>query len=154
MNMQLYPSSDFADIAERARKRVASICPEAMVEEVGSTSIRGALTKGDVDIFVGVSQAEFEPSNAVLCTHGFLPKVDTLQTNELRMLVSSDKEIDLACQVVILGSQYDFFRAFRDRLNNDIALVQAYNALKLKHLDLPYEQYRDAKAAFIERVLS
>ncbi|WP_197484084.1 GrpB family protein [Halioglobus sp. HI00S01] len=68
--------------------------------------------------------------------------------------MSSDKEIDLACQVVILGSQYDVFRGFRDRLNNDIALVQAYNALKLKHFDLPYEQYRDAKAAFIERVLS
>ncbi|AQA20114.1 hypothetical protein BST95_02605 [Halioglobus japonicus] len=151
--MQLYQSSDFTDAADVAQQRIAVLLPDAVVEEIGATSIPGALTKGDVDIFVGVSEASFELSVNVLCSNGFAPKVDTLQTDELRMLESDDKNMDLACQVVVLGSRYDFFREFRDRLIADPSLVEAYNEVKLGHIHLPHKDYRDAKAEFIERVL-
>lgn len=50
------PSSQEAFVRHRAR--VAELIPGAEIEHVGSTSIPGALTKGDVDLLVRVEQAD------------------------------------------------------------------------------------------------
>ena len=60
---------------------------------------------------------EFGDSIDKLKNFGFLEKKDTLQTDELRMLISNNFEKDVAIQVVVNGSAFEKFIFFRDLMN-------------------------------------
>jgi GrpB-like predicted nucleotidyltransferase (UPF0157 family) len=57
-------------------------------------------------------------------------------------------------QLVVLGSRDDHFVAWRDKLLADPTLRLEYDALKLRYDGRSMAEYRTAKSAFIERVLS
>jgi GrpB-like predicted nucleotidyltransferase (UPF0157 family) len=63
----------FALIADRLR---ASL-PGAIVEHIGSSAIVGAISKGDLDIFVGVPRANFSDAIAAITALGFNIKENT-----------------------------------------------------------------------------
>lgn len=136
----------------RYKSKIEEVLPDVRVEHIGASAIPTAISKGDLDIFVGVEAFELESVVELLVTLGFQEKVDTLRTPELCMLEAISNE-DVAIQVVASGSEFEFFLIFRDKLRSNMSLVQQYNELKLSCEGLSQDAYRLKKSAFIEQVL-
>lgn len=134
----------------KIKSEISAVLPSAQIEHVGSSSVPGAISKGDLDIYVGVDPQAHEGAVLALIDCGYREKLDTLRTPELCMLVAQE---DIALQVVAAGSQYEFFIRFRDLLRSKPDLVKQYNDLKLSCTDFSVEQYRAIKSRFIEEVL-
>ena len=155
--MKFYPADEYQAsceaLFERYCYKIRVLLPLARVEHIGASSIPGAISKGDVDIFVGVSKNELEDVVVRLMSLGFIEKRDTLRTPELCMLESQSDE-DVALQVVANHSEFECFLSFRDRLRKDASLVESYNALKLSCVGWHEDDYRRKKSLFIESVLA
>lgn len=130
--------------------KISAVLPSAQIEHIGSSSVPGAISKGDLDIYVGVDPQVHERAVLALIDCGYKEKLDTLRTHELCMLVAQE---DIALQVVAAGSQYEFFLSFRDLLRSKPDLVKKYNELKLSCIGFSEEQYRIVKSRFIEEAL-
>ena len=92
----------------RYEREVKILLPQARVEHVGASSIPLAISKGDLDIFIGVESDELNAAIQLLATLGFQEKADTLRTSELCMLESTSGD-DVAFQLVANGSEFEFF---------------------------------------------
>lgn len=156
--MKFYQPSEYQSKAnavfEQVSRQLFSVLPEAKIEHVGSSAIAGAISKGDLDIFVGVVKQEFSKALTAIEKLGFQIKQETLRTESLCMLETSEYDMDVAIQLVELGSQFENFLVFRDRLNADPALIESYNSLKSESTGLSSEEYREKKSEFIRKVLS
>ena len=137
---------------EYFHEKVIKLLPTARIEHIGASSIPGAVSKGDLDIFVGVQKSELELSVKALKLLGFKEKQNTLRTPELCMLES--KTADVAFQVVANGSMFEDFLIFRDKMRKSPELVQQYNELKLSCTGWPHNKYREKKSVFVEKVLA
>ena len=133
-------------------RRLSTMLPHARIEHIGASSIEGAMSKGDLDIFVGVEADNHETTVKFLEGVGYTIKLDTHRDESLCMLEHAGN--DVALQVVANGSQYEFFITFRDALNCDRNLVSKYNALKTRNQGANALTYRLAKSEFIEGVLA
>ncbi|MFA0055587.1 GrpB family protein [Vibrio echinoideorum] len=155
--MKFYPAEQYQaacyELFIRYEREIKKLIPNARVEHVGASSIPSAVSKGDLDIFVGVDLGELEDVIERLTTLGFNEKLDTLRTPELCMLESTSRD-DVALQVVANGSEFECFLRFRDKLRANPALVQQYNTLKMSCEGWPQEEYREKKSVFIEHVLA
>ena len=155
-NMKFYRADKYQasceDLYRKYELEISSLLPDAVIEHIGASSIPNAVSKGDLDILVGVVGDKLEKAVELLSTIGFNEKSDTLRTSELCMLESSSGE-DVAFQVVAIGSEFGFFVGFRDKLRENPTLVQQYNDLKMSCIGWPHDEYRRKKSAFIERVL-
>jgi GrpB-like predicted nucleotidyltransferase (UPF0157 family) len=154
--MQFYKADEYQASCENLYRKyelqIAALLPSATIEHIGASSIPNAVSKGDLDILVGVNGNELEKAVKLLSTLGFNEKSNTLRTPELCMLESSSGE-NVAFQVVANGSEFDFFVRFRDKLRESPELVQQYNELKMSCTGWAQEEYRRKKSAFIEHVL-
>lgn len=154
--MKFYPAEQYQvacnELFVRYEREIKKLIPNARVEHVGASSIPSAVSKGDLDIFVGIESIELECTVEQLTTLGFNEKLDTLRTPELCMLESTSGD-DVALQVVANGSEFECFLTFRDKLRAGPALVEQYNALKMSCEGWSQEEYREKKADFIEHVL-
>lgn len=154
--MQFYKAGEYQASCENLYRKyeleIAALLPDAIIEHIGASSIPNAVSKGDLDILVGVKGNELEKAIKLLSTLGFNEKSNTLRTPELCMMESSLGE-DVAFQVVAKGSEFDFFVGFRDKLRESMELVQQYNELKMSCTGWTHEEYRRKKSAFIERVI-
>lgn len=130
--------------------RISEILPHAEIEHIGSSAIKGALSKGDLDILVRVKNHEFHAALSALQSLGFRIKEDTRRTEWLCMLEDGHES---AIQLIESGSQGEMFVQFRDHLNGNPALVKKYNDLKNESTGLSPETYRKRKSEFIECVL-
>ncbi|MBE8565867.1 GrpB family protein [Vibrio sp. OPT20] len=155
--MKFYPAEQYQaacnELFIRYERDIKKLIPNARVEHVGAASIPFAVSKGDLDIFVGVELGEFEDVIERLATLGFTEKLDTLRAPELCMLESTSGD-DVALQVVANGSEFECFLRFRDKLRATPALVQQYNTLKMGCAGWSQEKYREKKSAYIEHVLA
>lgn len=155
--MKFYSADEYQKSCEKLffwyKSQIETLVPSAVVEHIGASSIPMAVSKGDLDIFVGVADAELESTVVVLTKLGFQEKVDTLRTSELCMLESTSDN-DVALQVVAKGSEFECFLEFRDKLRANTLLVQQYNELKMACEGLSQEAYRKRKSAFVEHVLT
>ncbi|NVN79855.1 MULTISPECIES: GrpB family protein [unclassified Vibrio] len=155
--MKFYPAEQYQtachEMFARYERDIRKLIPNARVEHVGASSIPSAVSKGDLDIFVGVELGELEDAIERLTTLGFKEKLDTLRTSELCMLESTSVD-DMALQVVTNGSEFECFLTFRDKLRVNPALVEQYNTLKMSCEGWPQDEYREKKAHFIEHVLA
>jgi GrpB-like predicted nucleotidyltransferase (UPF0157 family) len=133
---------------------ILSLLPDSRVEHIGASAIPGAMSKGDLDICVIVSETELEAAVLKLKTKGYLSKADTLRTPQLCMLISPRQDMDIALQMTAEGSEFEFFMLFRDKLRSDSKLVEQYNQLKIRYKDAEEDQYREQKSAFIQHILS
>lgn len=124
------------------------------IEHIGSSAIKGALSKGDLDILVRTSKDRFSEVLSGIQGLGFFIKEDTLRTDQLCMLESKNDGVDVAIQLIERGSKFEMFIQFRDALNADPHLVKQYNQLKVESTGMLAHEYRQRKARFIEEVLS
>lgn len=154
--MKFYPAEQYQAVCNelfvRYERDIKKLIPNARIEHVGASSIPFAVSKGDLDIFVGIESSELEYAVEQLTTLGFKEKLDTLRTPELCMLESTSGD-DVALQVVANGSEFECFLRFRDKLRANPVLVEQYNTLKMSCEGWPQDEYREKKADFIEHVL-
>lgn len=153
--MKFYNAQDYQPQCEDRFRHyqtcIHEILPLSKIEHIGSSSIPHAMSKGDLDIYVEIEQAQFDHAILALKKFGFVEQQDTLRTNELCMLISPHEEV--ALQVVVQNSIFQFFLSFRDKLRANSQLVKQYNRLKIHCLDSDPAIYRRYKSAFIEHVL-
>lgn len=131
----------------RYKREIQQLLPDAIIDHIGASSIPKAVSKGDLDIFVGVEANELELAVQILMTLGFQEKVDTLRTSELCMLESTANE-DVACQVVSNRSAFECFLVFRDTLRANSSLIQEYNELKMSCKGLASGRISSKKIGF------
>lgn len=152
--MKLIPSSQIADTAENLvmewQERLSEHLPEFELEHIGSSAIAGAITKGDIDIYLEVPQSHHPLAIRILLQLGLTIKLDTHRDASLCML----EHRDFAMQVVAKDSEYVFFKTFRDALNGDPHLVEGYNTLKQRASNQSEDEYRRIKGEFIKQVLA
>jgi uncharacterized protein len=147
------------DVAEATvgahRTVLLGLVPGAEVEHVGATAVRGALTKGDVDVLVRVGEAEF-PAAVEALSRVYSIHQPHNWTPTLASFTDPDSaELPVGVQLVVRGSDADkFFGPFRDALISDDLLLAEYNELKRELDGLEYERYIERKGQFIERVLA
>ena len=139
----------YAAIAAQLR----SALPNATVEHIGSSAVPGAISKGDLDVYVAVRSDEFLQAVETLRGLGFRDKTDTLRTEQLYPFTGDGFPIDVGIQLVERGSRFEFFRRFRDLLKSDSELLERYNQLKLDAASLDDDAYRALKSSFIEAIL-
>lgn len=155
--LRLADVNDARRAAERAfvvlRAELAALLPGADIQHVGSTSIPGALTKGDLDIAVHVAADRLDDADAVLAAR-FSRNEGNEHTREFASFKDDAADPPLGVQLVVAGSGADTFVRFRDVLRADAALVAAYNALKQSFQGRAMDAYRIAKWAFIDHVLA
>lgn len=155
--MKFYSAEQYQASCEelflRYERKVKQLLPKVRVEHVGASSIPLAISKGDLDIFIGVESDELEASIQLLTTLGFQEKADTLRTSELCMLESRSGD-GVAFQLVVNGSEFEFFLIFREKLRANPLLVQRYNELKMSCKGCSQDDYRRKKSDFINLVLT
>jgi GrpB-like predicted nucleotidyltransferase (UPF0157 family) len=140
-------------IYDLLKPRVLQVLPSAEVEHIGSSAIRGAISKGDLDILVRVPKSDFEAAILKIQSLGFTIKEGTLRTESLCMLETKEFGEDVAIQLIEGDSEFEFFIKFRDLLNSNPQLVDQYNELKMKSVGMTPENYRAEKSKFIESIL-
>ncbi len=143
--------------ANRAYKRfaeqLARLLPSAAIDHIGSTSVANSLTKGDLDIGVGVEQLAFERSATVLAAY-YNVKNPSDRTSELCAFEAVDESLAIGIQLYAQGSIVERrFLTWRDALNSDPRLLDSYNDLKTRFEGRPMSEYRQAKSQFIRRYL-
>jgi len=134
--------------------KIEKAVPYAKVEHIGSSSIAGAVSKGDLDIYAGVETARMNETIPRIEALGFKIKSDSCRTAELCPFEARGHAIDVGLQLVARGSRFEFFLKFRDTMNSNKKLREEYNLLKRDSAGLNQEDYRKIKSVFIERVLS
>jgi GrpB-like predicted nucleotidyltransferase (UPF0157 family) len=133
--------------------RIKQLLPNSSIEHVGSSSIPGALSKGDLDVCVLVQPNEHLDAIRRLTEVGYVEKIETLRTEQLCMLEWHVCDEEHAIQLVAQGSSFEMFMTFRDALISDPSLVAKYNQVKLEAAKNADGKYREAKSLFIEAVL-
>jgi GrpB-like predicted nucleotidyltransferase (UPF0157 family) len=133
--------------------KIQRMLPEARIEHIGSSLIEEALSKGDLDIFVGVEPEALPAAIAAIESLGFRVKNGSFRNQSLCPFESDAYPLDVGLQLVANGSEFEYFLTFRDHLNADLELRSAYNVLKRDACELGEDEYRKLKSNFIERVL-
>lgn len=146
--------SEISRLYEEIAGEVRQLLPNARVEHIGASSIPGAISKGDLDIFVGVPKARIEYAISILERNGYRTKSNTLRNESLCMLEIDSYQYLVALQVVANGSDFEMFLTFRDAVRESEALLKEYNQMKYLCEGISENCYRSRKSEFIEKVLS
>ncbi|MGK5685222.1 GrpB family protein [Actinoplanes sp. URMC 104] len=136
-------------ILRHERERLDALLPGAHeLVLVGGSSLPRALTKGDVDLHLRVPPADFEPVVTALRDVYEVVHPEIWQPTLATFAVEAALPTGVA--VTPAGSEHDvrFTRTWQ-RMAADPRLVDAYNALKLRHRDDPAE-YERQKSAFFD----
>jgi len=139
---------------EVALARLHAALPGVETHHVGATAIPGAVTKGDVDLVVRITSAQFPlvvPSLGTL----FDKKQAENRTDEFASLGDDGGcEPPLGIQVVVRGSELDIFLYLRDYLRAHDDAREEYDRIKIEHAGDMAGGYWNAKNAFLERILA
>jgi GrpB-like predicted nucleotidyltransferase (UPF0157 family) len=141
-------------VYHQIREQILTVLPSARIEHIGSSSIEGLISKGDLDIFVGVERETFVHAISVLQALRFTIKENTLRTDSLCPFESYDFPMDVGIQLVVNGSQFENFLHFRELMNGNENLRERYNKLKVDSIGLEPQEYREIKSQFIESLFS
>jgi GrpB-like predicted nucleotidyltransferase (UPF0157 family) len=157
-SVRIRRAEEIQDLARAAfdahRRDLVALLPSAEVEHVGATAVPGALTKGDVDLLVRVSERDFAEAVVIMRKRYIVHQPHNWTRTLASFKTRAASEPPVGVQLVVAGSDEDgFFGPFRDALINDPALLAEYNELKLSLDGLDYESYTERKGAFVETVL-
>ena len=139
-------------VFDNLRSTLAALLPEARIEHIGSTSIPGAVTKGDLDICVQVERSAFQEADRILAGR-FARNFGSHQTASLSSFVDNSWPVPVGVQLVVLGGDEDFFLRWRDLLRRSPEVLKQYDQLKRRWHGCPHAGYRAAKSKFIEETL-
>jgi GrpB-like predicted nucleotidyltransferase (UPF0157 family) len=140
---------------DRHRGKLRQRLPYARVDHVGSTSVPGALTKGDVDLLVRVDSERFDEAAARLREGYAVHQPENWTATYASFVDPSERTPPVGVQLVVAGSSEEsLFIPFREALIADSELLSRYNELKARHDGESYELYTSLKGRFVEEVLA
>jgi GrpB-like predicted nucleotidyltransferase (UPF0157 family) len=155
--MKFYEQSEYEEkvnsIFELLKRDLLENKISSRVEHIGASSISGSVSKGDLDVFVGVEKENFNHALEGIKELGFYEKEDTLRTDELCMLVTDKYNHDVAIQLVVNGSEFEYFISFRDFMRAHPKLVEELNQLKRDCAGLESDDYRSVKSKWVEKII-
>jgi GrpB-like predicted nucleotidyltransferase (UPF0157 family) len=134
-------------------RALLALLPRAVIEHVGSTAVAGSFTKGDLDLCVVVEPADFPASDSLLGGR-YARNLESIHTAEFAAFTAEGHAVPVGIQLVARGSEWDTFVRWRDLLRGDAGLRQRYDLLKQRFEQKPMDDYRAARAAFIQESLS
>jgi GrpB-like predicted nucleotidyltransferase (UPF0157 family) len=136
------------------RNRIESLLPGVAVEHVGATAVPDALTKGDLDLLVAVSEARFPAAIDSLKDLYVVDQPENWTSTFASFKQVPEGEVPVGIQVVIVGSgDQSLFLKWRGKLRSDPELLDRFNAFKRDQEGSDPGSYIEAKARFIESVL-
>jgi GrpB-like predicted nucleotidyltransferase (UPF0157 family) len=144
---------DAERLFETVSKSLGQMLPRSDIRHIGATAVPGCLTKGDLDIVVRVSEADFAAADQVLAAI-FLRNEGSIRTEMFSAFEDASGDPHLGIQLVVTEGPFDVFHLFVEALERSPALLEEYNALKRRHEGADMARYRQAKDAFVERVLA
>jgi GrpB-like predicted nucleotidyltransferase (UPF0157 family) len=135
-------------IFNEQKKILEGILPNVDIQQIGSSSVPGAIGKFDVDIQIRVTPEQF-PVVSEIMTKNFIEKhKERLWTNELAVFKSEgDDLIDYV--ITVIGAKCDDYYRVRDFLISNPDMLNKYNELKRSYEGKPYSEYRQAKGEFL-----
>lgn len=157
-NFNLRPHDEAERLASDAfnafvRAWQCNLPASAVIEHVGATAVPGCLTKGDLDICIRIASIDFEAADQLLAQK-FERNFGSVRDGTFSAFKNDDQNPPLGVQLVAMGSDLDFFVAFRDRLRENEGLLSSYNDLKQRYEGRDMDDYRNANADFIHRAIS
>ena len=154
----LTPADDLAPRVQPTLARLSaqlnSLLPDVSLHHIGSTAIPGALTKGDVDVLFRVSPECFQAIVTVLSRHFTIKQASNWTSEFASFGDDSAYELPVGIQVVVEGSNLDFFLFLRDHFILNPEALRQYNLLKIAHADKGEHGYWKAKDEFLARILA
>jgi len=141
-------------LAAEQSARIRQAIPAAAVEHVGSTSIPGALTKGDVDLLVQVDAGDFDAAVAALRGLYEINQPENWTATFASFKDDTSFALPFGAQLAVTGSETYLFVRLRDRLAADPVSLNRYNAIKRSYEGGDMHAYRAAKGEFIEQLLA
>jgi GrpB-like predicted nucleotidyltransferase (UPF0157 family) len=137
---------------ETIRRRLRAMIPTAEIEHVGSTAVPGSLTKGDLDVQLRVTAAEYPAAKDRLCrfydiNRGGFAADDAISFDD------HTSEPHTGIHLTVIGGSADFQWRFRDALISSETLRSDYDDLKRRFQGKSMAKYREAKDRFVKRVL-
>ena len=140
-------------ILRRERDRVARLGFAHELVLTGGSSIRGALTAGDVDLHLRVAAGDFARVVAALRDVYDIAHSEIWTASLATFAVPGDEAVGIA--VTPIDSEHDRrFRRAWTRLATDTAALSAYNALKRRYAGADAEEYLAAKSRFFDELSS
>lgn len=131
---------------------IRAAVPSAEVLHTGASSIDGLLTLGDLDIHVRVDEGEFSRAASALETL-YAPYRPAMWTDGFAAFQGSAGNIPVGVALTAIDGEHDRrFRRGWQRIAADPALVDEYNALKLRHVGGNAEAYEAEKSDFFSRL--
>lgn len=145
---RLFEMADRLFSEVEARLRV--LLPQSEILHVGSTAVRGSMTKGDLDVAVRIEQGGFRDAEEVLAQE-YDRNTGSERTDDFAAFVGESTVPELGIQLVAVGGSADTFHIWVQQLLDDPTLRRKYDELKLGFDGLPMQEYRSAKSAFIAK---
>jgi GrpB-like predicted nucleotidyltransferase (UPF0157 family) len=142
----------FERLFQEIKFQIALAAPHARIEHIGSTSILGALTKGDLDIAVIVERSILATVKAELDKH-FVHNKRMPPTATFVSYCGVIEEVEFGIQLYSADDGDFDFVEWREALRNSPALLDNYNHLKKNHFTRGALEYQRAKTSFIEENL-
>lgn len=145
-------AESLASVLSHLVTKCENIVPRAGIEHIGSSSIPGALSKGDIDILVLVELEYFQEAKAALDSE-FSPNPGMPAEDDFVSYSGSHLGTDFGIQLAA-GSDDKFqFLALKEKLLTSPDLLEKYNRLKIDHSGDSMDKYRKAKSKFIHAIV-
>lgn len=155
--MKFYEARDYQDKVNKIFKDLKSELSQHLgnvrIIHIGASSIPGAISKGDLDVFVGVDKKDFKSSLVTIKNLGYVEKEGTLRTPQLCMLITDKYNHDVALQLVENGSEFEDFLKLKKLLSTKPSLLEEYNELKRSSSHLNEDEYRSKKSKWVESLM-
>ncbi|KKS86119.1 MAG: hypothetical protein UV60_C0003G0037 [Parcubacteria group bacterium GW2011_GWA2_43_11] len=130
------------------KDHILTLCPNALVEHVGATSIPGSLTLGDLDIQIRVTAQDFQ-STCEKIKSIYYENHPYLWTSEFALFHKKDHpDMPMSIMVTIIDTRFDEFYKTRDLLKKDKDMLEKYNTLKSQFEGKSLEEYKKSKREF------
>lgn len=156
--VSFHPTEEFLEKADKAfeteKDKIQDLIPEADVQHIGSTSIPGSITKGDLDINVRVQKEDFEKAVQVLKGMYLINQPENWTESYASFKDDGSTGIDIGVQLTVIGDKLDDFLIARDILLKHPELLEEYNALKKKYEGKDMAEYRKEKGAFFDKLVN
>lgn len=137
-----------SNLFDEQKKLIVELSPYSIVTHIGAASIPGALTIGDLDIYVQVSRKDFFDTTNKLKDYYHINHSE-MWTDEFALFHRKDHpKMPMSIVVVVKGSQFDEHLLQTDLLINDPELLAQYNNLKRKFEGKSVIEYKKAKREF------
>lgn len=131
------------------KEKLQKLLPHSQIEHIGGTSIKGSVTKGDLDINVRVAKEDLSLSVEILKKIYEINQPKNWTENYTSF---KDDSRDLGIQLTVLDSQDDVFVRQRDFLNSNPEKVSELNKIKMSFDGKNMTDYRKEKGKFFESI--